>query len=110
VNAPPTARTGAPPSPHGPGRDMHRSVRWRKFRQMILTRNPMCARITNGQRCTRPAVIVHHLKDPVKFPWLQFVHTNVVPLCREDHPNTPGTPHWIPEVDYTPTKGFGEPL
>jgi hypothetical protein len=89
---------------------MHRSARWRKFRLMILTRNPMCARLHHGQRCTRPAVIVHHLQDPVSRPGLQFVHTNVVPLCREDHPNTPGTPHWIAGVDYVPTKGFGDPL
>jgi len=105
---PPIARHHAPPTPHGPGRDMHRSTRWRKFRQMILTRNPMCARLHDGQRCTRPAVIVHHLRDPFQFPWLQFVHTNVVPLCREDHPNTPGTPHWIEGKDFVKTIGFGE--
>jgi hypothetical protein len=110
VNAPPIAKSRVSPSPHGPGRDMHRSARWRKFRLMILTRNPMCARLHNGQRCTRGAVIVHHLKSPAEVPALQFVSSNVVPLCREDHPNTPGTPHWIAGVDYVPTKGYGEPL
>jgi hypothetical protein len=77
---------------------------------MILTRNPMCARLINGQRCTRPAVILHHLKDPITFPSLQFVTSNVVPLCREDHPNTPGTPYWQVGKDFVKTIGFGEPL
>jgi hypothetical protein len=104
MNAPPIARN---PNPvHGPGRDLHRVTRWVKFRAAILNRNPMCAVLENGQACRYPAIILHHIISPVVRPDLQLVASNVVPTCRQHHPNCPGTPWWKPGVHYTPTLGI----
>ncbi len=112
MNKPPTAK---PPggSFHGKGRDMHRSTRHVKFRAMLWHRNPMCQCLgvcgKHTGACHHMSVILHHLLDPVSRPDLQFVTSNCAMLCRECHPNTPGTPHWQVGVDYIRTVGLGDP-
>jgi len=41
-------------------------------------------------RCPRPTVIWHHLIDPASRPDLVYDPRNLVGLCRQHHPNTPG--------------------
>jgi hypothetical protein len=61
--------------------------------------NPICQRIIDGVRCTRPSKEVHHLSADLK---RFYDPSNLVALCAEDHPKTQGEPEAPRE--YAPTR------
>jgi hypothetical protein len=92
-------------------RKMYYTARYRRFRDFLWRRNPMCARISKGVRCNNPSTDLHHLVSP-EMPGglaLFLTDSNVIFLCKNCHPGgTAGTPHWKPNVDYVPSfAGFG---
>ena len=54
--------------------------------------NIICQRIVDGQRCTRPVEIRHHIISPRERPDLMYTPSNVVGVCRQHHPPTEGEP------------------
>lgn len=77
---------------------------WRQFRELMLAQNPMCQKIQkDGGHCRYPAKIVHHLISPRERRDLFLEPSNVACVCEFDHPNTEGTPHWRPGIDYFAT-------
>lgn len=52
---------------------------------MMRDYNPICQAIAEGKQCTRPAAVVHHLKDPKDAPELFFDWSNLVAVCTEHH-------------------------
>lgn len=83
---------------------MYGTVRWTRFRTVLLAQNPICSRIIKGVQCTRPSRIGHHLISPRVRPDLFVEATNVIALCEHCHPTDEGTPLWRPLVDYAPTE------
>lgn len=75
------------------------------FQKTAIRRNPACQRIIDGKQCGRQSVIVHHIISPRTDLSLFLVWSNVVCLCRKCHPTREDSPHWIVNVDYTPTNG-----
>lgn len=72
---------------------LYLSVAWRvRFRACFLAHNVICQRLHNGVRCNRPVEILHHIISPRKRPDLFFTPSNVVGVCRQDHPITEGEP------------------
>jgi hypothetical protein len=91
-------------------RKMYNSVRYRRFREFLLVRNPICQRIENGIRCHRPSSVLHHLIDPDTPGGLDkfLLAENCCMVCPGHHPGgQPGT-NWLVNIDYVPTfAGFG---
>jgi hypothetical protein len=94
---------------YDPNRKLYWSARYRRFRELLLVRNPVCQRIVNGMRCKNPSGVLHHLIDPTVAPQLFLTASNAVMLCEHCHPGgTAGTPDWICGRDYVETfSGFG---
>lgn len=65
--------------------------------------NVICQRVVNGHRCETPTKIFHHLISPKVRPDLMYDYRNVIGLCQPHHPPDEGTPHWKPEIDFSPT-------
>jgi hypothetical protein len=77
---------------------------WGKFCASLKAQgNIICQKITDGVRCPNLAAISHHLISPKEKRELFLSPANVIRLCRDHHPDTPGTPHWKLGVDYVPT-------
>jgi hypothetical protein len=78
---------------------------WDKFRAALKAHgNVICAKLTDGQQCTSPVEIFHHLQSAQKRPDLMYTPSNVIPLCRSHHPKDDGTPHWKEGIDFVATK------
>jgi hypothetical protein len=66
---------------------------WRRFKLAFQSwGNVICQRIENGDRCTRPMEILHHIISPRENPSLMYTPSNVVGVCRQHHPTTEGEP------------------
>lgn len=79
---------------------MYGTVRWLRFRELILHRRPMCQKIVRGQPCRNPAHVIHHLISP-RVDISKFIDPeNVLALCDTCHTPEEGTPHWRAGVDY----------
>ena len=77
---------------------------WGKFCASLKAQgNIICQKITDGVRCQNLAAISHHLISPKENRELFLSPSNVIRLCRDHHPDSPGTPHWKVGVDYVPT-------
>jgi hypothetical protein len=94
---------------HDPNRKLYWTARYRRFRDFLAVRNPICVRINNGVRCSRPSNVLHHIVSPDVAPELFLTASNAVMLCENCHPGgTAGTPDWKPNVHYVPSyAGFG---
>jgi 5-methylcytosine-specific restriction enzyme A len=56
------------------------STRWKRFREMVLNRHPVC------QKCGREeSRVVHHLVERLDDPELSLEETNVVAWCKSCH-------------------------
>jgi 5-methylcytosine-specific restriction enzyme A len=87
-------------------RKLYYTARYRRFRDFLQGRNPICQKINNGVRCNRPSSVLHHLVDPDAPGGLALFLTasNAVMLCPSCHPGgEAGTPNWKVNVDYVPT-------
>jgi hypothetical protein len=66
---------------------------WGRFKLTFAgSGNAVCQRIVDGQRCTRPIEIHHHIISPKERRELMYTLSNVVGVCRQHHPNTEGEP------------------
>ncbi len=59
---------------------------WDKFRAKLLQLNPICQRVVNGKRCTRPATVAHHIIELEQRKDLAYSQLNVVAVCASCHP------------------------
>ena len=82
---------------------------WISFRVAMLTQNPICQKIIDGEQCHAPARLVHHLWSPRVRPDLFVEPKNVLCLCERCHPSDEGTPFWRVGVDYIATE-FRNPI
>jgi len=81
----------------------HTSAYKHRFQPRMKSCNPICQRIINGERCTRPSTVLHHLNEPRTNEGFHDPK-NIVMLCACHHPGgKPGTPEWREGVDYAPT-------
>ncbi len=78
---------------------------WERCSKAHRELNPMCQLIVNGKQCTKPAVLVHHIRSSRTHPELFFDWRNHVSLCRPHHPDTPGDDPKRPR-HYAPTIGI----
>lgn len=85
---------------------LYHTKNWERFSALMRERNPICQAVIDGKQCRYPSKISHHLISP-KVDMAKFLEpSNIVCLCLEHHPNTPGE---IKPHIYTPTNGpFGE--
>jgi len=81
----------------------YNTTRWRKFRQWMIRRNPICQRLIRGEQCHEAAVICHHLRGLKVHPEDFTDGRQVCLLCRQHHPDSEGTPDWVSGKDYVPT-------
>jgi hypothetical protein len=65
---------------------------WRKFKAQVLRNNPQCQRLINGEQCTQPAIVAHHILSPRVEPKKFLDWQNVLCVCASHHPNTTGEP------------------
>ncbi len=93
-----------------PSSKLIHTKKWLHFREYLTAcGNVICQHVGDGGvRCHRPVEFWHHILDKEEFPQFQLDQRNVVGVCREHHPNTPGDPGGI---DYVPTlwSAPGEP-
>lgn len=72
-----------------------------KLSRLLKAQNYQCQRLVKGVRCERLSEITHHRLSPTDRPDLKLsVYdengvSQLIALCREHHPPTDGTPHWI---------------
>ena len=79
---------------------LYGTIRWLRFRDLILRHRPICQKLVRGQQCSNPARIIHHLISP-RVDISKFVDPkNVLALCETCHTPEEGTPHWRAGVDY----------
>jgi hypothetical protein len=69
---------------------LYHTTLWRRFRDSILARNPICALIVNGVQCTHAATLVHHIISPRQRRDLFTTASNVAPLCADHHTDEEG--------------------
>jgi hypothetical protein len=65
-------------------------VAWRRFKANVLTYNPRCQCVVNGQQCTEPATVAHHIISPRVDRSLFLSWQNIVCICAEHHVTTEG--------------------
>ena len=66
---------------------------WQRFcKHFEGSGNVICQRIVDGQRCTHPVEVRHHIVSPRERPDLMYTPSNVVGVCRQHHPPTEGEP------------------
>lgn len=79
---------------------LYQTPRWRNFRKWFLSRNPICQRIIDGQRCMAIADTVHHKIAVRVNPDLLCDADNCVAVCRQHHHHLEGAQ---PDEVYVPT-------
>jgi hypothetical protein len=77
-------------------RHLYKTAQWLKFREQVKSCNPRCQRIINGEQCTQPSKLVHHIISPKVAPSLCYDWRNVLGVCAEHHPDTAGEPLNLP--------------
>src|SRR2546423_12174942 len=71
-------------------RPLYKTARWVKFAALVKNCNPQCQRTVNGQQCTQPSKVVHHLVSPRVRPELFLDWQYVVAICAEHHETSEG--------------------
>jgi 5-methylcytosine-specific restriction endonuclease McrA len=71
-------------------RDVHRSKRWAKVRELKLAEQPLCERCKENGRINGKQLQVHHIEHPYDRPDLAYALWNLRVLCigchnREHH-------------------------
>jgi hypothetical protein len=93
---------------HDPLWRLYNSSPWPRFKAAFAAAgNVVCQAIIDGKQCTRPVEIHHHIRPPETHPQLFYSWSNVVGVCRQHHPNTPGnSPEELQRIHeiYVPTK------
>jgi hypothetical protein len=71
-----------------------RTQRWRECSEMLRAQNPLCQALDeHGNQCVYPARLCHHIVEPECEPTLALDPSNLVAVCNEHHPRTPGYMH-----------------
>jgi hypothetical protein len=92
---------------------LYASSRWRKFRAVMLAKNPLCQRILKHpvthepEQCHNKSAVVHHRVSPRVREDLFLVASNVICFCDKGcHPaGVEGDPQgWREGVDFVPTQ------
>ena len=84
-----------------PVRQFEASRTWRNASTKVRADNPICQHIlADGNQCSRPSVLVHHIIPPERAWHLRLDRHNLVALCDACHPRTNGEDR----ERYTPTK------
>jgi hypothetical protein len=70
---------------------LYRTQRWERFKRYMRARNPLCQRILeDGTQCEQFSTILHHIVSPRVTLHLMFDAENILCVCAQHHPNTPG--------------------
>ena len=86
-------------------RPLYKTARWLKFAAMVKNCNPQCQRTVNGEQCTQPSKVVHHLVSPKIRPELFLDWQYVVAICAEHHETSEGENLNAPHT-YAITRGI----
>jgi hypothetical protein len=100
-----------------PIRKLYNTAAWKRFRQMILSRNPRCQRLlenwANGggalEQCHEEATEVHHFISPRERVQLFMESSNVAGVCRQCHHKHQGEPNknlYVPTVAFAGLTGY----
>jgi hypothetical protein len=76
---------------------------WMWTSRLVRSANPICQKIVNGEQCTNPSTLVHHLQSPRSRPELFLSVKNLVALCDSCHVPDDGTPEWVEGVHFVKT-------
>jgi hypothetical protein len=89
---------------------LYHTAMWRKFRECCLAFNPRCQRVVNGEQCTSPSSVAHHIVSPHRDKSVFIDWRNILCVCAEHHSGHEGEP--VNALNkYVETKGmFGAVL
>ena len=66
-------------------RSFYNSTAWRRNRRWIMMRDGYMCQYCRAKGRTRPAEVVHHVKDAEHYPELRLTDANLVSLCTACH-------------------------
>lgn len=82
-----------------PMEGQYNTAAYGRFRDSVMSCNPICQRIERGERCKNPSRILHHLKEPADVREF-YDRKNACMVCEQHHTPEKGTPRWTEGVDY----------
>jgi hypothetical protein len=86
---------------------MYQRARWKRFRNWLIAKRPVCQRIVKGERCHAASFLVHHIISPRRRPDLFVDEKNTLCLCEHCHPPDEGTEYWRAGIDYVDEDRYG---